>query len=122
VAANERIAVGVIGVGTMGRGHLGAMLGRNEVQVVAVCDVVQERLEHARQRVESHYANRSKAGVYKGVGAYRDFRELLQHPGLDAVIIATPDHWHAMPCILAARAKKHIYCEKPLTHNVAETG
>lgn len=120
MAANERIAVGVIGVGTMGRGHLGAMLGRSDVQVVAVCDVVRERLEHARQRVETHYASRNKSGTYSGVGAYSDFRELLRHPGLDAVIIATPDHWHAMPCVLAARAKKHIYCEKPLTHNVAE--
>ena len=62
----------------------------------------------------------SKSGDYKGVKAYGDFRDLLQHPGLDAVVIATPDHWHAIPCVLAARAGKHIYCEKPLTHHIAE--
>ncbi len=62
----------------------------------------------------------SRAAHYKGVKAFGDFRELLELAGLDAVVIATPDHWHAIPCILAARAGKHIYCEKPLTHNIAE--
>ncbi|MDB5309862.1 MAG: gfo/Idh/MocA family oxidoreductase [Gemmataceae bacterium] len=119
-AANDRLTLGFIGVGTMGRGHLGGFLGRNEVEVVAVCDVVKERLDNAARAVEKKYADRIKSGVYKGVKAYPDFRQLLDHPGLDAVVIATPDHWHAMPCILAARAGKHIYCEKPLTHNVAE--
>jgi predicted dehydrogenase len=51
---------------------------------------------------------------------YTDFRELLQHKGLDAVLIATPDHWHAIPCIEAGKAKKDIYCEKPLTHSIVE--
>ena len=120
VAANDKLTVGFIGMGTMNRGHLGGMLGRKEVEVVAVCDVVKERLDSAAQTVEKRYADRTKAGTYKGVASYTDFRKLIDHPGLDAVIIATPDHWHAMPVILAARAKKHIYCEKPLTHNVAE--
>ena len=117
---SDRITLGFIGVGTMGRGHLGAFLGRKEVEVVAVCDVVKERLDNASRTVEKRYADRIKSGDYKGVKSYTDFRKLLAHPGLDAVVIATPDHWHAMPCILAARAGKHIYCEKPLTHNVAE--
>ena len=73
-----------------------------------------------QQTVEKKYAERIKSGTYKGVKAYADFRELLAHKGLDAVVIATPDHWHAIPCVLAARAGKHIYCEKPLTQNVAE--
>jgi len=119
-AANEKLAVGFIGMGTMNRGHLNGMLGRKEVEVVAVCDVVKERLESAAQTVEKRYADRTKAGTYKGVASYTDFRKLIEHSGLDAVVIATPDHWHAQPVILAARAKKHIYCEKPLTHNVAE--
>jgi predicted dehydrogenase len=118
--AGSRIAVGFIGVGTMGRGHLGGLLGDRSVEVVAVCDVVKERLDHAAETVAKRYANRAKSGDFKGPKAYTDFRELLDHPGLDAVVISTPDHWHAIPCILAARAKKHIYCEKPLTHNVAE--
>jgi predicted dehydrogenase len=119
-AANDKLALGFIGMGTMNRGHLNGFLGRKEVEVVAVCDVVKERLDSAAQTVEKRYAGRTKAGTYKGVASYADFRKLIDHPGLDAVVIATPDHWHAMPVILAARAKKHIYCEKPLTHNVAE--
>jgi predicted dehydrogenase len=119
-AAQDRLTLGFIGVGTMGRGHLGGFLGRDDVEVVAVCDVVHERLDHARVIVQQRYAERTKHGGDVGVKAYRDFRDLLAHPDLDAVVIATPDHWHAIPCWLAAQAGKHIYCEKPLTHNVAE--
>jgi len=120
IAPSDKLTVGFIGVGTMGRGHLSGLLGRKEVEVVAVCDVVKERLESAQQTVEKKYADRVKSGDYKGVKAFADFRELLKMPGLDAVVIATPDHWHANLCVLAARAGKHVYCEKPLTHNVAE--
>jgi predicted dehydrogenase len=119
-AANDRLTIGVIGLGTMGRGHLGKMLGTADVEVVAVCEVVKERRESAVEMVSQRYAQRIKSGGYKGVKAFNDFRELLALPGLDAVLIATPDHWHAIPCVLAARAGKHIYCEKPLTHNIAE--
>jgi len=119
-AASERLTLGFIGVGKMGRGHLDGFLGRPDVEVVAVSDVVKERLDDAAARVEKRYADRKASGTFKGMKAYGDFRELLAHGGLDAVVIATPDHWHAIPCILAARAGKHIYCEKPLTHDVAE--
>ena len=119
-SAAEKIALGFIGVGTMGRGHLNGFLGRDAVEVVAVCDVVQERLESAAATVQKRYAERAKSGEYKGVSSYTDFRQLLDHKGLDAVVIATPDHWHAIPCLLAIKAGKHIYCEKPLTHHVAE--
>ncbi len=119
-AANEKLNLGFIGVGTMGRGHLGGFLGRAEVEVVAVCDVVKERLDSAKTTVEKRYADRVKSGDYKGVKTYGDFRELLALKGLDAVVIATPDHWHAIPAVLAARAGKHIYCEKPLTQNLTD--
>lgn len=118
--ANERITVGVIGVGTMGRYHLGGLLGNAGVTVTAVSDVVRERRDSALDMINKSYADRVKSGSYRGTKAFVDFRELLALPGLDAVLIATPDHWHTIPCILAARAGKHIYCEKPLTHNVAE--
>lgn len=118
--ASEKITLGFVGVGMMGRGHLGTFLGLPEVEVVAVCDVVKERLDGAKATAEKRYADRIKSGVYKGVTPYTDFRDLLAHKGLDAVVIATPDHWHHIPCVLAARAGKHIYCEKPLTHNIAE--
>lgn len=119
-APSDRVTLGFIGVGTMGRGHLGRFLGNDEVEVVAVCDVVQERLENAAAMVEKRYAERIKSGEARGARKFGDFRELLALEGLDAVVIATPDHWHTIPCILAARAGKHIYCEKPLTHNIAE--
>ncbi len=118
-SANERINLGFIGIGTQSRGHLGGFLGMPDVQVVAVCDVVKERLDDASRRVAEKYGKDKKA-EFKGCTAYTDFRKLLEHKDLDAVVIGTPDHWHAIPCILAARAKKDIYCEKPLTHNIAE--
>jgi predicted dehydrogenase len=118
--ANDRINLGFIGVGTQGRGHLGAFLGMNDVQVVAVCDVVAERRDDAKKRVEEKYAEQLKSGKYTGCKTYNDFRELLGRKDIDAVVIATPDHWHAIPCIQAARAKKDIYCEKPLTHSIVE--
>src|SRR5262249_17292895 len=117
---SERINLGFIGVGTMGRGHVGAFLGRREVQVVAVCDVVAERRDHSKKTVEDHYAKQKNRDGYKGCKAFNDFRDLLALKEIDAVVIATPDHWHAIPCILAALAGKHIYCEKPLTLTIAE--
>lgn len=120
-AANERLTLGVIGVGTMGRGHhLNQMLGFGDVQIVAVCDVVAERRDHCQALVNERYADATKAGAYRGCQAYNDFRELLALEGLDAVLIATPDHWHVPGAILAARAKKDIYCEKPLTLTIGE--
>jgi predicted dehydrogenase len=116
---SERLTLGFIGMGTMNRGHLGAFLGMKDVQVLAVCDVVAERRDDAKQMVEKRYSEATK-GTYKGCDAYTDFRKIIERKDIDAVVIATPDHWHAIPCILAARAKKDIYCEKPLTHNIAE--
>ncbi len=103
----------------MGRYHLSSSLGLPDVQVVAVCDVVEERRESARKMVEDRYAKDKKAN-FKGCKTFNDFRELLALKEVDAVVIATPDHWHAIPCILAARAGKDIYCEKPLTHDIGE--
>jgi predicted dehydrogenase len=117
--ASERLTLGFIGVGVMNRGHLGGFLGMKDVQVVAVCDVVAERRDHAKQMVEKKYGEGKKA-EYKGCDAYSDFRRVIDRKDIDAVVIATPDHWHTIPCVLASQAKKDIYCEKPLTHNIAE--
>ncbi len=116
---SDRITLGFIGVGTMGRGHLGSFLGMPDVQVVAIAEVVKERREDAKKRVETHYG-KDKKTAYKGCDVYNDFRDLLKRPDIDAVLIATPDHWHAIPCVLAARVKKDIYCEKPLTLTINE--
>ena len=117
---SKRINLGFIGVGTMGRGHVSRFLGFGDVQVVAVSDVVRERAEAAKQTVEKKYAEATKSGTFKGCDTYNDFRELLARKDIDAVVIATPDHWHATGCVFAAQAKKDIYCEKPLTHTIAQ--
>ncbi len=116
---SERITLGFIGVGTMGRGHLGGFLSMPDVQVVAVCDVVAERRNDAKKMVEMRYGKEKKS-EFKGCLATNNFEDIIKRKDIDAVVIATPDHWHAIPCILAAREGKDIYCEKPLTHNIAE--
>ncbi|MGV3659351.1 MAG: Gfo/Idh/MocA family protein [Prosthecobacter sp.] len=118
-APSERLTLGFIGVGKMNSGHLNSFLGRKEVQVVAVCDVDTNRRENAKKTVEERYAKDKDAG-FKGCEAYADFRKLLERKDIDAVVIATPDHWHAFIAIAALNAGKDVYCEKPLTHNIHE--
>jgi predicted dehydrogenase len=117
---NGRINLGFIGVGIMARGHLSGFLGNRGVQVVAVCDVHRQRRDDAVDRVHRAYAAERKAGTYRGCAGYNDFRELLGRRDIDAVVISTPDHWHHIPAVLAARARKDIYCEKPLSLTIAE--
>ena len=119
-SANDRLQLGFIGVGTMGRGHLGNFLGMNDVQVVAVSDVVDDRLENAKLMVEKKYSQPDGKQAYKGLKVYKDFRDLINDKNIDGVVISTPDHWHALICVMASKANKHIYCEKPLTHSIAE--
>jgi predicted dehydrogenase len=119
-APSERIAVGCIGVGRMGNGDLGEALGLKQVQVVAVCDLDAKRAALAQKRVESTYAKRSPGGDYKGCAVYEDYRELIARSDIDAVQIATPDHWHTLPALAAARAGKDIFLQKPLTLTIRE--
>lgn len=119
-AASERIRLGFIGIGIQSRGHLRRFVGTNDTQVVAVCDVVKERLENSKQIVEEGYAKQKDMASYKGCAAYVDFRELLARDDIDAVVIGTPDHWHAIPAVMACRAGKDVYCEKPLSLTITE--
>ena len=118
-APSERITVGLIGHGCMGQGHLHRLVGDREVQVLAVCDVDSVRREEAKKRVEETYAARA-GGQYVGCAAYNDYRELLAQPGIDAVVIVTPDHWHSLQAVDAAKASKDVYCEKPISLTIQQ--
>ena len=118
--ASERLTLGFIGMGKQMGGHVGTFLGRDTCQVLAVCDVETRRLEQYKTRVNEYYAQKSGEGTYKGCDAYKDYRELLAREDIDAVVIATPEHWHALQVVDAANAGKDIYCEKPLSHTIHE--
>ncbi|CAN5736856.1 Gfo/Idh/MocA family oxidoreductase [soil metagenome] len=105
-AASERITLGVIGFGPRCTYVLKSMLPMSVVHVVAMCDVQKERREGGKQLVDEHYGNADCAAVH-------DFQELLDRPDIDALLIATGDRWHGPASILAARAGKDVYCEKP---------
>ncbi|MCH7557295.1 MAG: Gfo/Idh/MocA family oxidoreductase [Planctomycetes bacterium] len=123
VAPSERITVGLIGKGIMGRGHLRRLAGDRDVQVLGVCDVDRMRCEEGKRYVEETYAaRRTSPGApgYQGCTAYNDYRELLGRADIDAVVIVTPDHWHTLQTIDAVKAGKDVYCEKPITITVRE--
>jgi predicted dehydrogenase len=108
--ANDRLVIGHIGVGGMGGGHLGYTLARQsrgDVKVAAVCDADEKRLANAAKQA-------------KGATPYRDYRYLLERKDIDAVVIATPDHWHAVQTVHAADSGKHIYVEKPACCTIEE--
>ena len=112
-APSERITMGTIGVGGRGRQILQALMGHSDCRMLAVCDVDSRRLDQGRDIVNSKYGNSDCA-------AYSDYRELLARDDIDALLIASPDQWHVLQSVEAARAGKDIYLEKPLGLSVAE--
>lgn len=131
-AAADRVALGVIGFGTIAHGTVRNFLADERVQVVAVADPVSDLPNYGYQGsmrggrlvgqsiVEAYYAEWEKSGAYRGCKVYEDFREMLEREDLDAVYVATPDHWHCAATLLAARRGKHVYGQKPLSLTVAE--
>jgi len=117
---SERITVGLIGKGAMGSGHLRRFVSDPGVQVLAVCEVDGVRREAGRSIVDEQYAAERASGKYAGCAAYNDYRELLARPDIDAVVVATPDHWHSLQSIDAAKAGKDVYCEKPISITIQE--
>ena len=113
VAASNRIVMGCIGVGGQGTGNMRGFLGKSEAQVVAVCDVIESRRQKAKGIVDRRYGD-------KGCATYNDFRDVLARKDIDAVVIVTQDHWHAVIAVAAAKAGKDMYCEKPLGVSVVE--
>ncbi len=117
---SNRIVYGLIGCGHHGAGwNLGQIFRMDDAQVIAVCDVDQPRLHDAKTKVRNHYA-RKRGKNYKGCAEHGDFRDLINRRDIDVVANCTPDHWHVIPAIMAAKAGKDIICEKPLTLTVAE--
>ncbi|MDQ2730133.1 MAG: Gfo/Idh/MocA family oxidoreductase, partial [Armatimonadota bacterium] len=112
-APSNRIVMGCIGLGGQGSGNMGSFLGNPDVQIVAVCDVDKNHLAGAKNTVDQHYGN-------TGCTAYSDFRELLSRDDIDAISLATPDHWHAVPAIMALDAGMDVYGEKPISHCLME--
>ncbi len=116
---NDRITLGFIGTGTQGRGLLNNFLNQSDTQVVAVCDVDTTRREHHRKVAEEFYSIKRETD-FKGCAEYKDFRELVARKDIDAVVIAAPDHWHALMAIAACNSGKDVYCEKPLSLTIHE--
>lgn len=114
VKPNDKISVGFIGMGKQNGGLMNRFMGAKEAICVAVSDCDTTRRESARDKANARQKN-------KDCKAYEDFRELIARKDIDAVCIATPDHWHAIQTIAALDSGKDVYCEKPLTHNVHES-
>ena len=132
--ANERIQIGVIGLGSRGYNLIDALVRHHEkARIVAICDVDKTHyrdrawgagnaygLIPAGQKISDAYAKQGVQGSEDGVSRYTDYRDLLDQRGIDAVVIATPDHWHAKCTLDAVAMGKDVYCEKPVTHFFAE--
>ena len=112
-APSERIAVGIVGWGMMGPGNTKGLMAEKDCQVVAACDVDKRPLQQAVGEINKHYGNAD-------CKAYHDYREMMAREDIDAVMLAVPDHWHALVATEAANQKKDIYGEKPLARTIAE--
>jgi len=114
VAPSDRITLGGIGIGSRGGYDLGCFLQEPDVRFLAICDVKDARRTAVKRMADSKYGNQDCA-------MYRDFRELLARPDIDAVLIATGPNWHATAAIASAKAGKDVYCEKPCTKNIVQS-
>ena len=113
IAPSNRIVMGAIGVGSMGTGDMKGFLNRDQVRMLAVCDVDKKHRDRAKRIVDKRYENND-------CKTYLDFRELIGRGDLDAVMLALPDQWHAIPAIAAARAGLDIHAQKPLARTIPE--
>jgi predicted dehydrogenase len=117
---SKRINIGAIGNGRISRGHdLPGLWKHESARIMAVCDLDSKRVEDAKVLVNGFYAKQT-GKAYDGVTGYGDYRELLANPDVDAVVISTPDHWHALIAIHAVEAGKDVYLQKPASLTIAE--
>ncbi len=123
--ANDAIRIGCIGTGRMGRGDMFSLLDRGlrpgiNARIVAVCDPDLQRAKHAKSDVEKRYTEKLEGNGVPTIDVYADFREMLARPDIDAVSVSTPDFWHAGHGVAAAKAKKDVYIQKPITLTIGE--
>jgi predicted dehydrogenase len=119
-APSNRVNVGAIGTGRISRTHdLPGIWQYDQARIMAVCDLDRRRLEDAKALVNGYYAKKT-GQAYDGVATYGDYRDLLADKDVDAVVISTPDHWHAIPAIAAVEAGKDVYLQKPASLTIAE--
>ena len=128
VAPSDTVPIGVIGAGGMGASNASALAQRPDVRIVAIADVDMGRVAEAvERRTSSDNADAQRAGralgdAYDGAATYADFREMLDREGgVEGVVVATPDHVHALAALMAMERGKHVYCQKPLTYTVDES-
>src|SRR5437764_3518469 len=112
-APSERIVVGIVGWGMMGPGNTKGLMAEKDCQVVAACDLDKRPLQQAVGEINKHYGNTD-------CKSYHDYRELMARDDIDAVMLAVPDHWHALTATEAGNRKKDIYGEKTLARTIAE--
>ncbi len=128
---SNRINVGIIGAGTRGTPDMQVFIRNDDVQVMAICDVNtasygyrdEQRLmgrEPALAIASKHYADKTRSGRFKGVRATSDFRKIIDRADIDVVAVATPDHWHCTMAVMAAKAGKDIFCQKPMTLTIGD--
>ncbi len=120
IAPSDQIQLGFIGTGKQGLGLGKRFSALDSARIVASCDVDQQKLKRFQTEIQKIYAKANGSTAYQGIATYVDFTELVNDDQVDAVVIATPDHWHALQSIIALNAGKDVYCEKPLAHTIEE--
>ncbi|MEP7110395.1 MAG: Gfo/Idh/MocA family oxidoreductase [Ferruginibacter sp.] len=120
IPPSDKVTMGFIGCGKQNPSLRNDFLKIGEVQVVAGCDVFDSKTKRFTEYVNTFYSKKADKQKYKSCDGYKDFRELLDRKDIDAVVIATPDHWHSVIAVKACEAGKDVYCEKPLALTVGE--
>jgi len=119
-APSDRINIAAIGTGRISRSHdLPGIWKYENARIIAVCDLDRKRMAEAKQYVNAYYSKQTGKS-YDGVTGYLDYRELLKNKDVDAVLVSTPDHWHALICVHAVKAGKDVYLQKPASLTIAE--
>jgi len=120
VSPGDKINLGFIGTGIQAKILFERFAGLPDVQITACCDVDSQKLDQFKNKAELYYAANTGINKYKGCKTFEKYEELIAQPDIDSVVVATPDHWHAIPAIAAMKAGKDVYCEKPMAHTIEE--